>query len=291
MKKLLTFLVFSLLGVASTVASDLIVNATVSPGGMGNVTLENTGKCALLEGEKNVSTTTNATQKSSSCKVVVSIKARVKVTASELSETDYYFAGWTGDLTQSAASKTFELSHGSANKTYNITANFKPYWDVTAGTLIASNDVNGNLQMTSADVVFGVHGASSVSSATLLDGTLAVGNNFQLSSVTTNTEGKFVIKVSYIGGTALTIDDVRDKTINVKITTNNNRTKTIPVSIVEQPSLIFLASPYGTYAIPSFDNAWDGMTNKQVMIEVPEQLINVPVSLSTDIKADGYIFF
>ena len=89
----------------------------------------------------------------------------------------------------------------------------------------------------------------------------------------------------------MTIDDVRDKTINVKITTNNNRTKTIPVSIVEQPSLIFRASPYGTYAIPSFDNAWDGTTNKQVMIEVPEQLINVPVSLSTDIKADGYIFF
>ena len=290
MKKLLTFLVFSLLGVASTVASDLIVNATVSPGGMGQVTLENTGTCALLEGEKNVSTTTNATQKSSSCKVVFSIKAKVKVTASELSETDYYFAGWTGDLTQSGASKTFELDHGAANKTYNITANFKPYWDVTAGTLIASNNVNGNLQMTSADVVFGVHGASSVSSATLVDGTLAVGNNFQLSSVTTNTEGKFVIKVSYIG-TALTIDDVRDKTINVKITTNNNRTKTIPVSIVEQPSLIFLASPYGTYAIPSFDNAWDGTSNKQVMIEAPEQLINVPVSLSTDIKADGYIFF
>ena len=290
MKKLLTFLVFSFLGVASTVASDLIVNATVSPGGMGKVTLENTGTCALIEGEKTVSTTTNATQKSSSCKVLFSIKAKVKVTASELSETDYYFAGWTGDWNDSRASYTFELSHGSANKTYNITANFKPYWDVTAGTLIASSDVNGNLQMTSAEVVFGVHGASSVSSATLVDGTLAVGNNFQLSSVTTNTEGKFVIKVSYIG-TALTIDDVRDKTINVKITTNNNRTKTIPVSIVEQPSLIFLASPYGTYAIPSFDNTWDGATNKQVMIKAPEQLINVPMSLSTDIKDDGYIFF
>ena len=281
------------MGLGTTLASELTVNATVSPLGMGKVTMKNEQwVCGIAGGfPEELVLTTSGTQKSQSCDIYITkVKAKVKVTASELSETDYYFAGWTGDLTQSGASKTFELAHSAANKTYNITANFKPYWDVTAGTLIASNDVNGNLQMTSADVVFGVHGASSVSSATLVDGTLAVGNNFQLSSVTTNTEGKFVIKVSYIG-TALTIDDVRDKTINVKITTNNKRTKTIPVSIVEQPSLIFLASPYGTYAIPSFDNAWDGTTNKQVMIDVPEQLINVPMSLSTDIKADGYIFF
>lgn len=289
MKKILSILIGVLLSTSGVFATDLTITAKLNIDNAGTVTL--TDPNVWSNRNTTITTVTGDSRTASSSGGVFGIgkhSAKITVSVSE-SNTDYYFTGWT--LPQALSSQTgtswsYEVQHNSTSETHEITANFSPYWTISV-TAIMAGDSESGVVTTVGRVKAKCHNATSIS-ATLADGTLS-SDVFSVTQSGSDSEGNSIFTIAYEGSHSLT--DIVGKYVNVTLSSNTGKTKTVQVSVIEAATLTFRATDRGTYTVSSLFPSWDGTGSDQSkVIEDPAQLTEVPIILTADPK-DGYIFW
>lgn len=285
MKKLLSILIFVVVACTRVYAAEskIIITAQVNPSNVATVKVGDN------------SSTTSITGEAESGKfLLLKWDAKLKVTLSNINS-DYYFTGWTSETMPgkgtgyNAANTSWEYTLARSlgiTETHTVKANFLPYWDIAAGSMFAYEDENNNLIVVAADVIFSLYGANTITPS-LSSGTLDA-SYFLVSDLKNNTDGTKTVTISYTG-TGLSLEDVKNKTVKLTLTGDNNKSKTVEISIIETPSLTFKGTDKGTYEIPSLLSDWDG-DDVTIPILNPKQLLNVPITLTNDID-DDYIFY
>lgn len=288
MKKILSILIGVLLSTSGVFATDLTITAKLNIDNAGTVTL--TDPNVWDNRTTTITTVTGGSKTASSSGGIFGFgKHSAKINVSVESNADYYFTGWT--LPSKLSSKTgtswsYEVNHNSTSETHEITANFSPYW-TTSVTAIMAGDSESGVVTTVGRVKAKCYNATSIT-ATLADGTLS-SDVFSVTQSGSDSEGNSIFTIAYEGSQSLT--DIVGKYVNVTLSSNTGKTKTVQVSVIEAPTLTFVATNRGTYTVSSLFASWDGTgTDQTQIIEDPAQLTEVPIVLTTD-REDGYIFW
>ena len=286
MKKILSILICVALGIGNAFVqaaeSSITITANINPSGVATVKVGD-----------NTSTTSASAKAESGTFLFIPYDAELTVSLPDINS-DYYFTGWTsttmpGQGTGYDATKTswtYKIKRNQAlQEEHTVTANFSPYWNIAVGSMFAYEDLDANLSIVSADVVFSLHGATSIT-PTLANGTLQA-SNFTVTNPVDNSDGTKTVTISYIGS-GLTLNDVVGKNVKLTLTGDNGKSKTVEVGIIETPTLTFIGTDKGKYSIASLVANWDG---KDIAVPIlnPNQLLNVPITLTEDYD-DDYIF-